>query len=430
MIPSAASTEPAFQADEAFARRLDSEDHLFACRRAFELPRRDDDEPVIYLCGNSLGLMPSRARQYVEEELDAWSTLGVDAHFRAKTPWYSYHEVFRETGARLVGAQVGEVVMMNSLTVNLHLMLSTFYQPNGPRFRILMDAPTFPSDLYAVQTHMQLRGIQVEHGLVQVQPRTGEHCLRESDLLAVIEEAGEGISVVLLSAVNFLTGQAFDVQRITAAAQARGCIVGWDLAHAAGNMELALHDWNVDFAVWCNYKYMNAGPGAVGGCFIHQKHGRRTGLPRLAGWWGNDPKKRFRMQLEESFVPRAGADGWQVSNPPILSMAPLRASLEIFDEVGMHALRRKTLRMTPYMRFLIEQSAESGLEVITPREPDHHGCQLSLRVRENGRARFEMLESAGVVADFREPDIIRVAPAPLYNTYHEVWRAARILCRA
>ena len=416
-----------FRTDEAFARLLDREDHLVACRKAFEIPHRPNGDPTVYFCGNSLGLMPRSAREFVEKELDAWAHLAVNAHFAGDHPWYSYHESFCETGARLVGANPGEVVMMNSLTVNLHLMMVSFYRPSGPRMRVLMETPTFPSDTYAVRSHLRSRGIDPDEAILLVSPRGGEHCVRHEDLLQAIEEHGETIALVLLAGVNFLTGQALDIRSITAAAQARGCTVGWDLAHAAGNLELSLHAWNVDFACWCSYKYLNASPGAVAGCFIHERHAADKQVPRYGGWWGNDPQTRFRMHLEPEFHPKGDAEGWQLSNPPILAMAPLRASLAIFDEVGMQALRRKTLRLTPYLRFLIEQHGSQRFEVITPREPEAHGCQLSILVHDDPRTRFRDLEEAGIICDFREPNIIRVAPAPLYNTFHDAWRFAQVL---
>ncbi|MHC5025003.1 MAG: kynureninase, partial [Planctomycetota bacterium] len=391
------------------------------------MPRRPDGEPVIYLCGNSLGLQPTAARALVEQELDDWARLGVEAHFHGATPWYSYHEVFRETGARLVGARPGEVVMMNSLTVNLHLLLASFYRPDGERRRILMEAPAFPSDTYAVHSHLRARGIDPDDCLRTVGPRDDEQVVRTEDIEAALEHHGHEVALVLIGGVNFLTGQAFDMARITAAAHDRGCLVGFDLAHAAGNLELQLHDWGVDFAAWCSYKYLNGGPGAIGGCFIHERHARDVARPRFGGWWGNDPETRFRMHLETEFVPKADADGWQLSNPPILAMAPLRASLAIFDEVGMAALRAKSIRLTGYLRSLLEAAPERAYEIITPGAPEAHGCQLSIVVRDRPRERFEALQAAGVVCDFRPPDVIRAAPVPLYNSFLDAWSFARIL---
>jgi kynureninase len=415
-----------FLPGESFAHLLDAGDPLAAYRDRFCIPMHDG-QPVLYFCGNSLGLQPKSARALVEQELDAWAQLGVEGHFKNDNPWYSYHELFRESGARLVGAQPGEVVMMNSLTVNLHFMLTTFYRPKGARRRILIDEPSFPSDRYAVLSQIQMHGLDPSEALLTVGPREGEHLLREEDIEATLESHGTEIAVVLLNGVNFFTGQYFDLPRLTAAAQRHGCVVGLDLAHAAGNVPLRLHDWNVDFAVWCSYKYLNAGPGAVAGCFVHERHGQNLALPRLAGWWGNDPATRFRMQLELSFTPRAGADGWQLSNPPILALAPLRASLDLFDEVGMEALRAKSLALNAYLDFLLDQAGPGRFTPITPREPHRRGCQLSLRVHQHPRESLKKLAEKHVVADFREPDVIRVAPAPLYNSFYDVWQLTQTL---
>src|SRR5262249_30981695 len=340
----------------------------------------------------------------------------------------SYHETLRDAGARLIGALPHEVVFMNSLTVNLHLMLATFYRPAGQRRCILMDEPAFPSDLYALQSQVRHHGFDPKDCLLHVRPRPGEHLVREEDVEHLLERRGREIAVVVWNGVNFLTGQFFDLPRLTQAAQRQGCIMGLDLAHAAGNVPLQLHDWGVDFAVWCSYKYLNGGPGAVGGAFVHEKHGGNLDLPRLAGWWGNDPATRFRMQLQPDFIPRAGADGWQVSNPPILSMAPLRASLELFDAAGMAALRTKSERMTAYLLYLLEAGGGSTrFEVITPRHPARRGGQISLVVHDRPREVLPALQGAGVVADFREPNIVRAAAAPLYNTYRDIWQFAQVL---
>ncbi|HXG11541.1 MAG TPA: kynureninase [Gemmataceae bacterium] len=419
-----------FQADESFARQLDAADPLGRYRDHFLIPAGPDGRPVIYLCGHSLGLQPRSVRAFLEQELEDWARLAVDAHFKGRTPWYSYHEIFRGPIARLVGATADEVVVMNGLTVNLHLMLVSFYRPAGERRLILMEEPTFPSDRYAVASQLRLHGLDPAEALLTVKPRPGEHLIRTEDIEALLEERGREVAVVVFSGVNFVTGQFFDIERITAAAHRQGCVVGWDLAHAVGNVELRLHDWEVDFAVWCSYKYLNGGPGAVAGCFIHEKHGRRTDLPRLAGWWGHDPATRFRMQLQPDWVPRPGADGWQLSNPPILALAPLRASLEIFDEAGMPALRARSKRLTGYLEYLLDRMPAGRYEVITPRDPARRGCQLSLLARERPEELLRILKTEGVVCDFREPNVIRVAPVPLYNTFHEVWQFAQILRQA
>lgn len=431
-IDPAAFNADSVDASEAFARHLDDVDPLKDERANFAIPKRADGTEVIYLCGNSLGLQPKRAREYIEGELDDWASLAVDAHFKGRRPWYSYHEQCSETAARLVGADPAarEVVVMNSLTVNLHLLLASFYRPTHDRWKIMIEAPAFPSDRYAVETHLNVRA-PAEHdakrGIVEVKPRAGEHTLRTEEIIAALDMFGDEVAVVMLGGVNFLTGQALDFARITEHAHARGCIVGFDLAHAAGNIPLRLHEWNVDFAAWCSYKYLNGGPGAVAGVFVHERHVKDRDLPRFGGWWGNDPETRFRMHLERDFVPVQSAEAWQLSNPPILALAPVVASLEQFDRVGMNALRAKSDRLTPYARALIERESSDWFEIITPREESSRGCQLSILVHDRPRERFKALEVAGVVGDFREPNIIRIAPVPLYNTFMDVWRFARAL---
>lgn len=417
-----------FSTEEDFALQQDGGDPLRTFRDRFHLPIGPDGAPLIYFVGNSLGLMPKATRQIVDQELDDWARLAVDGHFDAATPWYSYHETLREPAARLVGARPNEVVCMNSLTVNLHLLMATFYRPTKMRNKILMEDPAFPSDTYAIKSQIAHHGFEPDESLILARAREGEFAIRQEDIEEVIEKHGDEIALVLFAGVNFFTGQLFDIARITSMAQKRGCIVGIDLAHAAGNVPLALHDWNVDFAVWCSYKYLNSGPGAVAGAFVRERHATNRDLPRLAGWWGNDPATRFRMHLEPDFVPVKSADAWQVSNPPILAMAPLRASLAIFDEAGgMAMLRAKSTRLTGYLEFLLERAPSRLFTVITPRPPNERGCQLSILIREHPKELFRKLEGAGVKCDFREPNVIRVAPTPLYNTFHEVWRFAKIL---
>jgi len=412
---------------EERARALDAADPLARYRERFLLPRDAAGEPLGYFCGNSLGLQPLAARSSVNQELEAWAELAVDAHFGAATPWYRYHETFRESGARLVGARPGEVVMMNALTVNLHLMLVSFYRPTAQRHKFLIEDYAFPSDLYTVQSQLAYHGHDPDEGVIAARPRTGEATLRTEDIEALIEQRGDEIAVLLLGGVNFFTGQLFDLARIARAARAHGIVVGYDLAHAAGNVPLRLHDWDVDFAVWCTYKYLNAGPGAVAGCFVHQRHARRLDLPRFAGWWGNDPDRRFQMDEERRFTPFPGAEGWQLSNPPILAMAPLRASLELFEEAGMERLRAKSLRLGEALRAHIDALADPRLETLTPADPNAHGCQLSLRVRSGSRELFEHLKRSGLVGDFRPPDVLRFAPVPLYNSFHDVWKLGRAI---
>jgi kynureninase len=418
-----------FSADEDFARQLDADDPLRHFREKFHLPLGADGKPFIYFAGNSLGLMPRAARKIVEQELDDWAKRAVDAHHAADTPWYSYHETLREPTAKLVGAQAREVICMNSLTVNLHLMMATFYRPTKSRFKILMEEPAFPSDTYAIKTQITHHGLDPKDALILARPRKGEFAIRQEDIEAVLEKYGQQIAIVMIGGINFFTGQLFDIERITSLAQKRGCVVGFDLAHAIGNVPLALHDWNVDFAVWCSYKYLNAGPGAVAGAFVHERHATNQKLPRFAGWFGNDPHTRFRLHLEPEFIPVPSADGWQISNPPIFSMAPLRASLAIFDEAGgMEALRAKSIKLTGYLQFLLESNrGDKRFTIITPGEMDARGCQLSILVHEHPKELFHKLQAAGVKCDFREPNVIRVAPTPLYNTFREVWRFAKIL---
>jgi kynureninase len=420
---------PIFEAGEDFAKRLDERDPLAHFRDRFALPLRKG-EPVLYFNGNSLGLMPKAARELVADELHDWAALAVDAHFVGKTPWFSYHEVLREPSARLVGGLANEVVMMNGLTVNLHLMMATFFRPTKDRSKILIEDGAFPSDTYAAQTQLALHGIDERVGLIRVAPRPGEALLRTEDLVELIERRGSEIAVVLLPGVQYYTGQLLDIAAVTKAARRRGCVAGWDLAHATGNVPLALHDWDVDFAAWCSYKYLNGGPGAIAGCFVHERHGRNATLPRMGGWWGNDPATRFRMHEQRDFVPREGADGWQVSNPPILAMAPLRASLAIFDEAGVESLRRKSVVLTGYLEWLLDQAPRRRFEVITPGDSGERGCQLSLRILDRPAKTLHEIEALGVVSDFRPPDVLRVAPVPLYNTFHEVWRVAGLLHRA
>ena len=417
-----------FSPDEDFARQLDLDDPLRGFRERFHLPLDKNGDPFIYFAGNSLGLMPKAARRMVEEELDHWAKFAVDAHHATDTPWYSYHEPLREPMARLVGAEPVEVVCMNSLTVNLHLMMATFYRPTPSRFKILMEEPAFPSDTYAIKTQIIHRGLNPKDALVLASPRKGEFTVRTQEIVDLIDKHRDQLAIVMIGAVNFFTGQWYDMRAITAAAQKHGIVVGFDLAHAVGNVPLALHDWSVDFAVWCSYKYLNAGPGAVAGVFVHERHATNTKLPRLAGWFGNDPETRFRLHLEPEFIPVASADGWQISNPPIFSMAPLRASLSIFDEAGgIESLRAKSIKLTGYLQFLLEQDGSKRFTVLTPRLPNEHGCQLSIVTHDQPKELFKHLQASGAKCDFREPNVIRAAPTPLYNTFHEVWRFAQFL---
>src|SRR5437588_5012357 len=366
-----------FSTDEDFAKQLDAEDPVRGFREKFHLPPGKDSKPLIYFAGNSLGLMPKSAREIVDQELNDWEKLGVDAHLEAKTPWYTYHEPLREPTAQMVGAKPVEVICMNSLTVNLHLMMATFYRPTKSRFKILMEDPAFPSDTYAIKTQIAHHRLDPKDALILARPRQDEFTIRTEDIVDLIEKNADQLAIVMIGAINFFTGQLFDIKKIAAAAQTHGAIAGFDLAHAIGNVPLALHDWNVDFAVWCSYKYLNAGPGAVAGAFVHERHATNTKLPRLAGWFGNDPNTRFRLNLEPEFIPVPSAAGSQNSNPPIFSMAPLRASLSIFDEAGgMEPLRAKSVTLTGYLEFLLNEIGSKKFAVITPRDADARGCQL------------------------------------------------------
>lgn len=411
----------AFQFDcgEEYAVKMDARDPLAHFRQRFHIPRKKTGEECLYLCGHSLGLQPISARAYIEPELRDWADLGVEGHFHAKNPWMPYHRLLTEQTATLVGAEPVEVVVMNSLTVNLHLMMASFYRPNPHRHKIVIERGAFPSDQYAVNSQIVFHGYEPSTSLIELAPREGESCIRDEDIESFIEREGESIALILLGGVNYATGQLFNLPEITEAGHRKGCIVAFDLAHAAGNVPLRLHDWGPDFAVWCSYKYLNGGPGCVAGCFVHERHSQAWDLPRYAGWWGHDERARFVMGPE--FDPMRGAEGWQLSNPPILALAPLRASMEIFSEAGMDALREKSLLLTGYMEFLLRAKTSPKFSILTPREPERRGAQLSIRLA-NGRALYERLTSEGVIGDWREPDIYRVAAVPLYNSFRDVYR--------
>jgi kynureninase len=408
-----------FQTGEKFAIAMDERDPLRDFRERFLLPKMADGDGV-YLCGHSLGLQPKTAAAYIEQELKDWARLGVEGHFQAANPWMPYHRLLTEQTAELVGAQPSEVVVMNSLTVNLHLMMVSFYRPTATRHKIVIERGAFPSDQYAVKSQIQFHGFYPAASLIELTPRPGEFCLRDEDIDLVIERSGHEIALIMLGGVNYATGQAFDTARITRSGHARGCVVGFDLAHAIGNLQLSLHEWGPDFAVWCSYKYLNGGPGCVAGCFVHDRHARAWDLPRFAGWWGHDEGSRFEMGPD--FQPMPGADGWQLSNPSIVSLAVLRASMEIFHEAGMERLRAKSLSLTSYLEFLLDQVASPKFSIITPREKERRGAQLSIRIPGKGRALCERLAKEGVAGDWREPDTFRVAPIPLYNSFHDVFR--------
>ena len=404
---------------DAPAESLDAADPLRGFRSRFHLPRHDGHDQA-YFCGNSLGLQPTGVRAALMQELDDWAALGVEAHFRGKHPWMPYHETVRESLANVVGAQPVEVVAMNSLTANLHLLMVSFYRPTRERPAILIEAGAFPSDRHAVASQIRFHGFDPDTDLVELAPDEAGGTLSMAAIERALAEHGHRIALVLWPGVQYRSGQAFDLREISRLAHARGCTVGFDLAHAAGNLPLQLHDSGADFAAWCSYKYLNAGPGAVAGAFVHERHALAD-LPRFAGWWGHDPATRFRMGPE--FVPSPGADGWQLSNPPILALAPLRVSLDLFAEAGMDRLRAKSERLTGYLEALIRRDCADVLEVVTPAEPARRGCQLSLRVaggRERGRALFDFLSARGIVGDWREPDVIRISPVPLYNSFADI----------
>ena len=406
---------------EADALARDAADPISGFGERFRLPVGPDGAPAMYLAGQSLGLQPRTVRAAVETELEAWASLGVDAWFDPGRPWFTYTDRLREPMARIVGARPSEVAILNALTVNIHLLLASFYRPDGRRTQILVDGPLFPSDRHALTSHLIWRGFDPVRELIVVEPRAGSGVVPTDALESAIGEHANDLALVWLAGVNFATGQAHEIERLTAAGRAAGAVVGWDLAHAAGNIELSLHDWDVDFAAWCTYKYLNGGPGSVGAIFVHDRHGQYPATSRLGGWWGIDPDHRFDMG--DAFVPAAGAAGWEASTPPVLALAPLAASLAIFDEVGMPALRAKSVALTGYLAGLL---GELGVEVITPTDPAARGAQLSLRIAD-AEAILARLAALGVVADYRAPDIIRVAPIPLYNTFHEAWRFSRIL---
>ncbi len=409
----------------ADAAALDAADPLTRFRDQFHIPRRESGEEVVYFTGNSLGLQPRRVRGYIEQELRDWETLGVEGHARAKHPWMPYHEFLTGQMADVVGAKPIETVVMNSLTVNLHLLLISFYRPSGERRKVMIEKGAFPSDRYAIEAQIKLHGLDPASDLIELEPREGEATLRTEDIIAAIEREGPSLAMVLFGGVNYYTGQAFEMREITAAGHAVGAVVGFDLAHAAGNLELKLHDWGVDLAVWCSYKYLNGGPGAVGGAFVHERHADCPDIPRLAGWWGHDKATRFLMGPK--FIPIAGAEGWQISNPPILQMASLRASLEIFAEAGMSALRERSVRLTAYLEQMLAAIDDDRISVITPTDPGQRGCQLSIRVKNADKSLFTAISERGVVADWREPDVIRVAPVPLYNSFGDIQKFVQIL---
>ncbi len=408
----------------AYAKELDSKDELKKFRDKFHIPLQENGEEHIYLCGNSLGLQPKTTKNYIKQELDDWAAYGVGGHLHAKNPWLPYHEYLNDTMAKVVGAKPIEVVVMNTLSVNLHLLMATFYRPTKERYKILIESDAFPSDRYAVESQLKFHGYA--DGLVELKPREGETLLRHDDIEAKIEAQGDEIALILIGCPNYYTGQVFNIKRIAELGHRKGCMVGIDLAHGAGNLKLELHDSEIDFAAWCTYKYLNSGPGSVGGCFIHERHAKAYDLPRFAGWWGHDKETRFGMR--DDFNPIPGAEGWQLSNPPILSLAAIKASLDIFGEVGIEVLRKKSVELTGYLENLLKELLASEVEIITPKNPEERGCQLSLQlVSGYGKQVFKAITKRGVIADWREPNVIRIAPAPLYNSFEDVFKFVSIL---
>lgn len=409
-----------------FAQQKDNNDPLRKYRSQFYFPQHNGKD-CLYFCGNSLGLQPKGIKGALEKELDHWKTHAVEGHFRGDMPWMYYHKFLLPQTANLVGAKEEEVVVMNTLTTNLHLMMVSFYRPTKARYKIIMEAGAFPSDQYAIESQVRMHGFQPEEAIVEIAPRTGEETLRTEDIISSIEKHGNETALILFAGVNYYTGQWFDLEAITKSGHQSGILVGFDLAHAAGNLPMRLHDWGVDFAVWCSYKYLNSGPGGPGGVFVHERHAENPNLPRFAGWWGHDESNRFLMK--KGFIPMKGAAGWQLSNAQILSFAAHKVSLDMFEEVGMEALHRKSLDLTAYLEFLIEQLNQQGFNfnIITPKNPADRGCQLSILTGNSGKKLYDYLTANGVVADWREPNVIRLAPVPLYNSFEDVWHFAELL---
>ena len=416
-----------FENTREFAQQLDAQDALHKYQEEFIFPQVNGKK-VIYFTGNSLGLQPKRTKAYIDEVMNDWGNLAVEGHFYAEKPWWDYHERFAGPLSKIVGALPAEVTVMNTLTVNLHLLMVSFYRPTATRYKIICEEKAFPSDQYMFQSQVHFHGYKPEDAIVEIKRREGEHNIRLEDVLAKIAEVGEELALVLIGGVNYYTGQVFDMKTITEAGHKAGAYVGWDLAHAAGNIKLELHDWNVDFAAWCSYKYMNSGPGNASGCFIHEKHHTNSELPRFAGWWGHNKERRFKM--ESVFDPIQSADGWQISNLPVLSLAPYLASVELFAKIGLDALIQKRNTITAYLEFVLHQidrEVNGNFEIITPYNPTERGCQLSVFLHGEGRSLFDYLMKNGVIVDWREPNVIRLAPVPLYTSFEDIYHFGQIL---
>ncbi|MGC6430133.1 MAG: kynureninase [Jejuia sp.] len=406
-----------------YALEQDQNDTLKSYRKQFHIPKDEHGNEVIYMTGNSLGLQPKTTKSYINQELEDWANLGVEGHFEAKNPWLKYHEFLTEQMADIVGAKPIEVVVMNTLTANLHFMMVSFYQPTSSRYKILIESDAFPSDKYAVESQLRHHGYDHQEGLVLWKPREGEELLRYEELEDILNEQGEEIALIMIGGVNYYTGQFFDLKRITKLGHQHGCIVGFDCAHGAGNVQLNLHNSGADFAAWCTYKYLNSGPGSLAGCFVHERHAYRKDLNRFAGWWSHNKNTRFNMRGEFDQLP--GAEGWQLSNPPILSMAAIKASLDVFAQVGMDALAEKSKKLTGYFEFLLKELGDDIIRIITPSNPKERGCQLSIQVKNADKSLHRKLTEVGVISDWREPDVIRCAPVPLYNSFEDVHKLVK-----
>jgi len=414
-----------FENSLEYAQEQDAQDPLSSFRKKFHLPKDKNGKEQIYLCGNSLGLQPKITSNYINEVLADWANLGVEGHTEAKHPWVPYHEFLTDNMAGIVGAKPSEVVVMNTLTTNLHLMMVSFYNPTETRYKIIVESDAFPSDKYAVESQLKFHGIDPKDGLILWSPRENEDLCRMEDLEDILNERGNEVALLMIGSTNYYTGQSFPLKEIAALGHKHGCIVGFDLAHGAGNIQPNLHESGADFAVWCTYKYLNGGPGSLGGCFVHERHAHNKNLKRFAGWWGHNKKTRFNMRKEFDALP--GAEGWQLSNPPILSMAAIRASLDTFAEAGFDNLRKKSIKLTGYLEFLLDEMKNDSINVITPRNPQERGCQLSIQVKNADKRLHSQLTEAGVISDWREPDVIRIAPAPLYNSFEDVYRFSKKL---
>ena len=406
-----------------FAQKLDQEDSLFGFREQFHLLMKDG-HPMVYLCGNSLGLQPKAIKHAIDQELKDWAELGVEGHFEGKNPWMYYHHFLTEKAAKVVGAKTSEVVIMNNLTANLHLMMVSFFRPTKKRYKILMEGSAFPSDQYAMETQARFHNLDPDDAIIELKPRDGEYLLRTEDIIAKINEHKDDLAIVMMGGINYYSGQAFDMKAITQAAHHVGAIAGFDLAHAAGNLNLQLHDWDVDFAVWCTYKYLNSGPGGTSGVFVNERHGNNPDLVRFAGWWGHEEKERFKMK--KGFVPMQGAAGWQLSNAQIIPMAMHKASLEIFDAAGIENLRKKSEKLTGYLEFILNDYSEH-LTIITPKNKEARGCQLSIIVKKDGKKLFDFLQTKNILPDWREPDVIRMSPVPLYNSFEDIYKVGEAI---